>query len=81
MPWDRERYRREILDPARQSGRIPADLFIRYGFTAQLPGDAAFRSQIKQVVDLWRSLRLKPGWRKLTDALLASTPNWTAPRI
>ena len=32
MPWDRERYRLEVLEPARQAGNVPpADLYARYG--------------------------------------------------
>ena len=36
MPWDREQYRLEVLEPARQAGNVPpADLYVRYG----LPSD------------------------------------------
>ncbi len=69
MAWDRERYRREVLGPARRSGP-PADLFVRYGFTGQLPAGAAFRTQIDEVVGLWKTLKSKPGWGKLIEGLL-----------
>ena len=42
MAFDQQRYRREVLDPARRSGP-PADLFVRYGFQAGLPSDTVFR--------------------------------------
>ncbi len=67
---DRERYRREVLDPARRSGP-PADLFVRYGFTGRLPAEAAFRAQIDEVFGLWKTLKSKPGWGKLIEGLLA----------
>ena len=70
MAFDQQRYRREVLDPARRSGP-PADLFVRYGFQAGLPSDTVFRTQVAEVVSLWKSLRSKPGWSKLIDGLLA----------
>jgi hypothetical protein len=70
MAWDQQRYRREVLDPARRSGP-PADLFVRYGFRGGLPSGTAFRTQVAEVVGLWKSLRSKPGWGKLIDGLLA----------
>jgi hypothetical protein len=67
---DQQKYRAAVLGPARRAGP-PADLFARYGFTAGLPADAAFLAQVTEVVSLWKSLRSKPGWGKLIDALLA----------
>lgn len=69
MPWDRERYRREVLDPARRSGP-PADLFVRYAFTGRPPAGKAFGDQVGEVVAEWNKYKSKPGWTKLIESLL-----------
>jgi hypothetical protein len=69
VPWDRERYRREVLDPARRSGP-PADLFVRYAFTARPPAGKAFGDQVGEVVAEWNKYKSKPGWGKLIESLI-----------
>ena len=70
MAWDSEKYRREVLGPARLARRPPADLFVRYGFTDQLPAEPAFIAQVAEVVREWKKLKSKPIWNKLIDELL-----------
>lgn len=56
MPWDQEKYKKEVLLPARKSG-LPADLFVLYGFDDRLPADQnAFSKQVSAVTGLWKSL-------------------------
>ncbi len=70
MAWDRERYRREVLDPARRSGP-PADLFARYAFTGHPPAGKAFSDQVGEVVAEWNKYKSKPGWSKLIESLIS----------
>jgi hypothetical protein len=58
VPWDRDSYRRDVLEPARRAGNVPpADLYRRYG----LPADAADADvtdrQIARAVAYWQELR------------------------
>jgi tetratricopeptide (TPR) repeat protein/actin-like ATPase involved in cell morphogenesis len=69
--WDPERYRLDVLSQARKSGRLPADLFVRYAFTEPPPDEKEFDHHIRQVVTEWKKLQVKPGWGRCIDSLLA----------
>ena len=72
MPWDRERYRLEVLEPARQAGNVPpADLYVRYGLPSDISDPAAFGQQVHEVLDYWRELRSSRVYARLADALIA----------
>jgi hypothetical protein len=71
VPWDPEKYKKEVLLPARKSG-LPADLFVIYGFDDRLPGDqAAFSKQVSAVAGLWRSLENKQQFSTAVKTLKA----------
>lgn len=73
MPWDRERYRLEVLEPARQRGNVPpADLYVRYGLPGDTAAPAAFASQISEVLGYWRELRNRRTYARLAEALIAA---------
>ena len=73
MPWDRERYRLEVLEPARQRGNVPpADLYVRYGLPRDTATPAAVARQISEVVAYWRELRNRRTYARLADALIAA---------
>ena len=58
MAWDREAYRRDVLEPARQVGNVPSpDLYQRYELPADAADGDAVAQQIAQVVAYWRGLR------------------------
>jgi hypothetical protein len=58
VPWDRDSYRRNVLELARQAGNVPpADLYQRYGLPADTVGADAIGRRIAQVVAYWRELR------------------------
>jgi len=72
VPWDRERYRLEVLEPARQAGNVPpADLYVRYGLPSDIANPAAFGQQVHEVIDYWRELRSSRVYARLADALIA----------
>ena len=72
MPWDRERYRLEVLEPARQAGNVPpADLYVRYGLPSDISDPVAFGQQVHEVLDYWRELRSRRVYARLADALIA----------
>jgi hypothetical protein len=73
VAWDRERYRREVLEPARQSRNVPpTDLSVRYDLRGR-PGPSAFTSQVAAVTAYWHELD-RPGGRyqQLAIALLTA---------
>ncbi|MDN3353866.1 hypothetical protein [Actinomadura sp. DC4] len=73
MALERERYRLEVLEPARRAGNVlPADLFTRYGVPNVVPDRAAFEAQVGQVLAYWRELRNKRTYAALATALLAA---------
>jgi hypothetical protein len=73
MAWERERYRLEVLEPARRAGNIPpADLFARYGLPNVVSDRAAFDAQVGQALAYWRELRNKRTYAALATALLAA---------
>jgi hypothetical protein len=70
MPWDRERYRRDVLEPARQAGNVlPADLYLRYGVPAGVSDTAAFDRRVAEVVAYWRELDRQGRYQQLARAL------------
>ena len=74
MSFDRERYRLEVLEPARQSGDVPTpDLYARYGLPAGHSSPGAFTSQVAEVLAYWRELD-RPGrrYQQLVRALLTA---------
>lgn len=72
--FDQERYRQEVLDPARKNQNTPpADLFIRYGIdTDRLPRGEQFDAHLAAVVKYWQSLSQKITYRRLVEALNAA---------
>jgi PAS domain-containing protein len=76
VAWDREAYRRDVLEPARQAGNVPpADLYQRYGLAGQAAeaGDEdAVAGQLARVVAYWRELRSDLVLRTLAGRLLVA---------
>ena len=73
MPWDRERYRLEVLEPARQRGNVPpADLYVRYGLPRDTAAPAAVARKISEVAAYWSELRNRRTYARLADALIAA---------
>ncbi len=72
MAWDREAYRRDVLEPARQAGNVPpADLYQRYGLPADAPGGTVAQWMAK-VVTYWRELQSDLVLRTLAGRLLVA---------
>ena len=76
MAWDRDAYRRDVLEPARQAGNVPpADLYRRYGLPAGAAGAAgrdAVARCLAQAVAYWRELRSDLVLRTLASRLLVA---------
>ena len=73
MAWDRDRYRAEVLEPARKAGNVPPpDLYARYGLPAGIRDQAAFQQQVANVTDYWRELRETRTYASLADMLIAA---------
>ena len=71
MAFDSERYRKEVLDPARARGnQPPADLLVRYALADQPPSDPG--PQVRQVVNHWRTLTRSNVYKKLAQSLLVA---------
>jgi hypothetical protein len=79
VTWDRDRYRREVLEPARRSGNEPPpDLYARYGLDPGAADPAAVTSQIAEVRAYWRELDQRAGpYRPLARALLTADAELT----
>lgn len=79
MGWsqhERERYEREVLEPARASRRMPEDLFLRYAITEQdrsvLSTDRAkFGTHVAEVCKYWRS-KQRGVFKKIARDLVAA---------
>ncbi len=72
MAWDREAYRRDVLEPARQAGNVPpADLYQRYGLPASAHGGTVAQ-WIAKVVTYWRELQSDLVLRTLAGRLLVA---------
>jgi len=70
VAWDREAYRRNVLEPARQAGSVPpADLYQRYGLPADAHGGTVAQ-WIAKVVAYWRELQSDLVLRTLAGRLL-----------
>ena len=73
MPWDREQYRLEVLEPARRAGNVPpVDLYVRYGLPGHLSDPAAFSVRIADVLAYWRELKTRRTYARLAESLLTS---------
>jgi hypothetical protein len=73
VTWDRERYLRDVLEPARKAGNVPPpDLYVRYGLPTGAANPAAFAAQIRAVTGYWRELKSKRTYARLADTLLAA---------
>ncbi|MEU4232346.1 hypothetical protein AB0F17_49310 [Nonomuraea sp. NPDC026600] len=71
MPFEEDRYVREVLDPARQAGGAPpVDLRRRYQLRDEM-GAAEVTETVRQVRQCWRRSRQKLKFRKVIDALEA----------
>ncbi len=72
--FDRARYRRDVLEPARKRGNIPPpDLIIRYAVSPGMERDAAaFAARVAEVVKYWRGLQQQIVFKPLAVALLAA---------
>jgi hypothetical protein len=71
MAFDSERYRKEVLDPARARGnQPPADLLARYALADHPPSDLG--PHIGQVVNYWRTLTRSNVYKKLAQSLLVA---------
>jgi hypothetical protein len=73
MPWDRERYCRDVLEPARQAGNVPPpDLYLRYGLPPGISSTAAFGDRVAEVVACWRDLDRRGRYQQIARALLTA---------
>lgn len=73
MAWDRERYRREVLEPARQSGNVPPrDLYVRYGVRGGRSDPGALAQQVDEAVAYWRELDHSGRYQRLARVLLTA---------
>src|SRR5215468_763018 len=71
MAIDEQRYRREVLDPARRSGnRPPDDLVARYQLAEPLAA-AQVREQVEAALAHWHKQKASLAYRKVIDALEA----------
>lgn len=71
MRWDPDKYRQEVLDPARRAGNVPPDdLYLRYGMAADVRDQKAFDEQINAVADYWQTLKSRRSYQRLTETLL-----------
>lgn len=72
---DRDRYREEVLRPARRLGDTPpADLLVRYAVPAAAERDPErFSAHVEAVLRQWRALHQRPGvFQPLAAAMLAA---------
>jgi hypothetical protein len=73
VPWDRERYRLDVLEPARRRGNVPPDdLYVRYGLARGVSDPAAFAEQIGRVRAFWLELKSRRTYERLAAALLTA---------
>ncbi|GIF08388.1 hypothetical protein [Actinoplanes siamensis] len=73
--FDQDRYRVEVLDPARRNGNTPpADLLLRYGIdTGRPPRGDAFDAHVTAVVKYWQQLGTqRKVYQKIVEALNAA---------
>ena len=73
MDWDREGYRRDVLDPARRSGNVPPpDLYVRYGLPGDIGDPGLFAAHIAAVLGYWRELANSRTYAPLAQALITA---------
>ena len=75
LPFDQERYRTEVLDPARRKTQeLPGDLLVRYAVPPEAEQNApGFAEHLEEVEKYWRSLgQQHRSYRELTNRLLAA---------
>src|SRR5918999_4707766 len=73
MPLDRDRYRREVMDPARRAGNVPpVNLYVRYGLSGEEPDSQAFDARVAEVVAYWQELKNRRTHASLAEALIAA---------
>jgi hypothetical protein len=71
--FDKDRYRKEVLEPALKRGNAPPpDLMIRYAAAGLERNADAFKARIDEVVRYWRELEQKLVYKQLAAALLAA---------
>ena len=76
MAWDPERYRAEVLEPARKAGNIPPpDLYARYGLPRRITDQDLFDRQVDQVVGYWAKLTTQRTYASLTERLITEHAN------
>lgn len=69
--FDPERYRQEVLEPARKAGNVPPpDLMTRYALSTAMD-EAAFRAHVDEVAKYWRRLQQQLVYKTLAVALIA----------
>lgn len=69
MAFDAERYRREVLDPARAAGNRPTDdLMLRYQLPSTLDAERV-RTAVAEVIAHWRQQRGKLAYRDVIQRL------------
>jgi hypothetical protein len=70
--WDPEKYRLEVLEPARRAGNVPpADLYVRYGLPGDISDQKAFAERIAEVLAFWQALKSKRTYARLAETLIA----------
>jgi hypothetical protein len=72
--FDPDRYRRQVLEPARTLGGVlPADLLLRYAVPERAATDAeAFEAHVARILKHWRALKQKRVYQAVATGLLAA---------
>jgi hypothetical protein len=72
VAWDPEKYKVEVLEPARRAGNVPPpDLYVRYGLPRDISNQKAFDERISEVVGYWHTLKSKRTYARLAEQLIA----------
>jgi hypothetical protein len=70
--WDPEKYRLEVLEPARKAGNVPpADLYVRYGLPGSISDKKAFAERVAEVLAFWQAQKSKRTYARLAETLIA----------
>jgi hypothetical protein len=70
--WDPERYRVDVLEPARRAGNVPPlDLYVRYGLPGHISDARAFAERIAEVLAYWQALKSRRTYARLAETLIA----------
>jgi hypothetical protein len=73
VSWDRERYRLEVLEPARRAGNVPpADLYLRYGLPPHVASERIFADRVAEVLTYWQELKTKRTYARLAETMIAA---------